>query len=377
MIMTETDNYEIVRQKLSLGPLYAPKHKKVYELMKILWSEEEVKILTYLEGADKYNTLEQLEQKSGIPKADIKVVLDKLNEKGTIAKIETEQATLYSLIPILPGIFEKYFIRQNDSEENLKKVAEIYRNFIFKNFIPPFLTEANLKFFRPRLPVDAKEKLIEIDESLDAESKILPYELVSQLIDNYDIFTVIPCQCRLIGEYTGDPCKVAPAEMGCFLAGEGALSSIERGAPKMNKQEAIEYLRKTEKAGLVHSCIADDSIESTLFVCNCCSCHCGAFAAKEKYIASMVSNYIPKINDDLCTKCETCLKKCPMEAIHHKLPNLVDKSDEKMFINEEYCIGCGVCATNCPNNAIKLVKVRDNIPSEKFKFGTKTFSELV
>ena len=39
MIMTEIDNYEIVRQKLSLGPLYAPKHKKVYELMKLLWNE--------------------------------------------------------------------------------------------------------------------------------------------------------------------------------------------------------------------------------------------------------------------------------------------------------------------------------------------------
>lgn len=36
-----------------------------------------------------------------------------------------------------------------------------------------------------------------------------------------------------------------------------------------------------------------------------------------------------------------------------------------------------VCATNCPNNAIKPVKVRDNIPTEKHKIGTKTFLELV
>ena len=44
--MPEIDNYEIVRQKLILGPLYAPKHKKVFELMKILWSKEEIKIPT-------------------------------------------------------------------------------------------------------------------------------------------------------------------------------------------------------------------------------------------------------------------------------------------------------------------------------------------
>jgi len=39
--MIESDNYEALRQKLCLGPLYAPKHKKVFELMKILWNEPE------------------------------------------------------------------------------------------------------------------------------------------------------------------------------------------------------------------------------------------------------------------------------------------------------------------------------------------------
>ncbi len=372
--MSEIEYYEIVRQKLTLGPLYAPKHKKIFELMKLLWNEEEIEILSKFEGADKYNSLKELVKSTGISKDKLVPILDRLYNKGTIAKVESG----YGLVPILPGIFERYFIRRNDSKVNLKRVAEIYRWF-FKNFLPPFLVETNLKFFRPRLPVDAKEKLIQIDESLDVETQILPYELITQLIDNYDVFTVISCQCRLIAEYGGDPCKVAPAEMGCFLAGEGARSSIERGAPKLNKKEAIEYLKKTEKAGLIHNCVADSSIESTLAICNCCSCHCGALvAAKEhKYYATLASNYTPKINDDLCTKCEICLNKCPMGVIYHKLPNESDSSDEHMFINEDFCLGCGVCATNCPNDAIKLVKVRDNVPTEQYKFGTKTFLELI
>ncbi len=215
--MSEIDSYEIVRQKLSLGSLYAPKHKKIFELMKILWNEEDIEIISKFEGADKYNSVTALEKSTGIPKDKLVPILDRLSNKGTIAKVEN----VYGLIPILPGIFERYFIRRNDSEENLTKVAELYRWF-FKSFLPPFLVDTNLKFFRPRLPVNAKEKLIEINENFDVESQILPYELVSQLIDNYDIFTVIPCQCRLIAEYTGDPCQVAPAEMGCFLAGDGA-----------------------------------------------------------------------------------------------------------------------------------------------------------
>ncbi len=38
--MTELDYYDIVRQKLVLGPLNAPKHRKVTKLLKVFWNEE-------------------------------------------------------------------------------------------------------------------------------------------------------------------------------------------------------------------------------------------------------------------------------------------------------------------------------------------------
>lgn len=372
--MTEIDNYEIVRQKLKLGDLYAPKHKSTYELLKIFWNEKEIKILSHFEGADKYNSLRDLSKKSGLSKDVLKETLEHLHNKGTISK----HGTKYGLVPLLPGIFEHYFINRNDTEEHLVRAAEIYR-WMFKNFVPSFFLESDLKIFRPRLPIDAKEKLIEIDESLDVETKILPYELITELIDNYDVFSYIHCQCRLIGELTGEPCEHISSDIGCFLAGQGASRAIEAGRPALNKEQAIEYLRKTEEAGLIHSCVADNSVESTLFVCNCCSCHCASLiAAKEhKRVGTLVSNYLPRINNEVCTKCEVCLKKCPVGAIYHILPNESDGSDEYMMIREEYCLGCGVCATNCPNNAIKLIKVRDNIPTKKAKIGTKTFTELV
>ena len=43
--MTKIDYYETVRQKLVLGPLKAPKHRKVTKLMKIFWNEDEIKLL--------------------------------------------------------------------------------------------------------------------------------------------------------------------------------------------------------------------------------------------------------------------------------------------------------------------------------------------
>ena len=51
--MTEVDYYDVVRQKLVLGPLNAPKHRKIIKLMKIFWNDEEIKLLSHFESADK------------------------------------------------------------------------------------------------------------------------------------------------------------------------------------------------------------------------------------------------------------------------------------------------------------------------------------
>ncbi len=372
--MTETDNYEIIRQKLKLGPLYAPKHKKVDELLRIFWTEDEAKLLSQFNSCDAPTSLNELAERTGLSKDVIKEKLRKPLKKKTITKIGTK----YTLLPLVPGIFEQYYIRRQDTQENLKKAAEIYR-YLFKNFLPSMYIEKDFKLFRPRLPLEAKEKLIEVNAEFDVKHQVLPFELVEEIINKYDKFTTVPCQCRLIGEYTGEPCKLAPATLGCFLAGPVAEQAILGGAPAMNKEQAIEFLKKTEKAGLVHNCVADSSPDSSVVICNCCSCHCGSLiAAKEhKIVGVYPSNYIPKFNNDLCKKCELCMKKCPVGAIYHHLPDEQNKSDEHMFLRQELCIGCGVCSVSCPNNAIKMNKIRDNEFKEKYKIGNKSFLELL
>lgn len=372
--MTEVDYYEKVRLKLRLGPLYASNNKKVLDLMKILWNEEEIKILSHFKSADQANSLKELSQKTGKSKQELKDLLRIPLRKATISRVGTK----YYLLPLLPGVFEQYFIRQRDTKENLIKVAEIYR-YLFKNFLPSFFHETNFKLFRPRLPLGAKEKLIEIDHSLDVQQQVLSFELMEEVIEKNDIFAVVPCQCRIIGDLTGEPCKVAPAELGCFLTGAIAEMAIKGGAPKLTKEQAIKFLEKTEKAGLIHSCVADTTVESSLFICNCCSCHCGVIMSSKEHRngGTIPSNYLPRWNHELCTYCDICVKKCQMGAIYHKWPELPDKSDQHMSIKEGFCLGCGACAVNCPSGAIKMVKVRDSIPKEKHKIGNRTFLEIL
>ncbi|MCK4285865.1 MAG: 4Fe-4S binding protein [Candidatus Lokiarchaeota archaeon] len=377
--MTEVDYYEIVRQKLVLGPLVTPKHRKIIKLMKIFWNEEEIKLLSHFDPADQWTSLKQLVERSGLSKDEIKKILRRPFITGTISK----KGAKYCLEPILPGIFERYFQRNRDTEENFKKAAPLFRA-LMKEVAPQgdLLKDKNWRLFRPLLPLEAEEKLIEINKDFDVQSQTLPYESIKNLIDKHDMFAVITCQCRHIAELTGEPCEIAPAEMGCFIAGPGAQMMVDGGilgARYLNKEEAIEFIKETEKRGLVHNTVYDEGNESSMFVCNCCGCHCGVLYPPKLFNerGAYQSNYSPKFNNELCTKCETCMRKCPQEAIYHKFPIEPDLSDEQMVLREELCIGCGICSVNCPNDALKMVKVRDNIPPKKNLIGNKTFLEML
>jgi ferredoxin len=377
--MSEMDPYEVVRKKMVLGPLYAPKHKSVMKLLKIFWNEEEINILSKFETADKWITIKELEERTGIPRKEIKKILERSVDIGTIDR----NMNKYCLIPILPGIFERYYQRRRDSEENHIKAAKLYRD-LMKDVLSVETIESKFKIFRPILPINAKEKLLEINEEFDVQSQVLPYEEVANLIEKNEDFAVIPCQCRLIGELSDEPCDVAHSDMGCFIVGLGAQRALTnyKDARSLTKEEAIEFLKETEKAGLVHNTIWDKGHESSHFICNCCSCHCGALlptkllGLKVNDSAIQQSNFAPKFYMDLCIKCETCVRKCPNGAIYHKWPQESDSSDEQMVLREELCIGCGICAANCPKDAIKMVKVRNIEPPDKNLIGNKTFLEF-
>jgi Pyruvate/2-oxoacid:ferredoxin oxidoreductase delta subunit len=146
----------------------------------------------------------------------------------------------------------------------------------------------------------------------------------------------------------------APDEV-CLQFGRGAEFVIDRKmGRRISKEEAVGILDQCEEAGLVHCTNNRQQID---FLCNCCACHCVILRNAMRYPKpglAINSGFRPHWNPDLCTACETCMERCPMNAVS------MTEEDVPIF-NLERCIGCGVCATGCPSEAIEMEE-RPGIP---------------
>jgi len=88
---------------------------------------------------------------------------------------------------------------------------------------------------------------------------------------------------------------------------------------------------------------------------------CAGGAAAASKASAMIAQgtiemdpFIAKVDEDLCTGCQTCLNVCPYDAISR------DEEKGIAVVNEALCTGCGTCAATCPSNAIQQFGFNDN-----------------
>jgi Pyruvate/2-oxoacid:ferredoxin oxidoreductase delta subunit len=107
-------------------------------------------------------------------------------------------------------------------------------------------------------------------------------------------------------------------------------------------------LDKSEEAGLIH--MSRNTTEDIEFICNCDRWHCDVVQGvlkESKPALFFNSGFEPRFDPDLCVACETCIERCPPEA-------LVMGEDEVPKVNLDRCFGCAVCATGCPSDAVAM-----------------------
>ena len=173
----------------------------------------------------------------------------------------------------------------------------------------------------------------------DDYSYVLLHE-AEAIINAHDHIFLWPCDCRsIIGK-----CR-KPVDVCLRFENDRGLGW------EISRERAIDILRRTDKAGLMHTAQFSGDPASGGSICNCCTDCCYPHLATEKLEARdvwPVRRYVASIDLDACTSCGRCGLRCPFEAI-------VCRSDGKPGFTAALCRGCGLCATGCSVDAIELV----------------------
>jgi len=206
-------------------------------------------------------------------------------------------------------------------------------------------------------------RVIPIDESLNPQIQVFPYEDAKNYIDAANVITVSTCYCRHEKRLLDQGCEY-PDDV-CLQFGSFAGFVKERGfGREITKEEAHEIMKRSSEAGLIAT--SSNTREKIDFICNCCTCCCGILRSVTEMGApagSLSSNYLARVDEDTCTGCEECLDRCQMDAI--------TMEDVTAQIDVERCIGCGVCIPTCDTESIELYQRPD------VKNPPKNFAELI
>ncbi|TET11937.1 MAG: hypothetical protein E3J86_01555 [Candidatus Thorarchaeota archaeon] len=279
-------------------------------------------------------SLDEMSTRLNRPKDELEKLLDVMHEKGQINTWMSKSAGArkYGLMPFAVGIYEEQL---NRMDGEFAKILEDYINTGFKK-----ITATDPVIFQ----------VIPINQSVNAELEIHPYEQAEQIIESSASWGVRECVCKKQKSLIGEPCSYPTSVCLTFAPKtENAFANSELTKP-ITKEESLKLLRESEDAGLIH-CTYNVQ-ENLSYICNCCTCCCGILRGVDQLPEPrefIKTDFVMTVDADLCTGCETCVDRCQLGAL--SIP------EDIIVVDTKRCIGCGVCAVVCPENALELTRV--------------------
>ncbi|HUM00958.1 MAG TPA: 4Fe-4S dicluster domain-containing protein, partial [Thermoanaerobaculia bacterium] len=277
-------------------------------------------------------------------RGEFEALLDGLAEKGAIMG-GSSGATKggpkrYSRAMLALGMYELQVDRLT------KELQRDLEQYIREGFSAAFLG-----------PKTKQMRTIPVDVRIVPERRVGRYDDARRLIgESSGPWAVINCVCRQGKDLVGEPCRQTSIRRTCLLMKGTARYALEKGIGEaVTGEEVLGLVDRAEREGMV---LQPENAQDPLFVCFCCGCCCGVLSMAKQFPrpADYVhSNHHAAIDPALCTDCETCRSRCPMEALH--------TADGRTAVDEGRCIGCGACVTTCPSEALRLEKKeREAVP---------------
>ena len=313
-----------------------------YSLVEELFTPEETEVNNAL--PKKPATSRDIAKGMNRDEKEIEEILEAMADKGLCATFNSDGVRYYRGVPFMVGIFEYQFLRGGDTERD-KEIAKLIYEY-----------KKAYEFVKGRTKITfAVTRVIPVDRTINVGNTIHTYDQVSTYIEKYDPIGVGTCYCRHAAKLCGEDVHGMPMDV-CMWFGTAAEFAIERlGGRKVTKEEARAILGQAEEAGLVH--MGRNTTQDIDFLCNCDRWHCEVITGVLKQPKPGLifnSGFQPRFNPDLCVACETCIERCPAEAL-----TLGD--NDVPVVNLDRCFGCAVCATGCPEDAV-VIEAKPDFP---------------
>jgi Na+-translocating ferredoxin:NAD+ oxidoreductase subunit B len=333
-------NYKQFRTIIDAHPAGAPESEYIDDILRILFTPEEIAVAVHM--SFKFKKTEDIAQQASVGISDAEKLLESMAGKAIIHSRTKDGSREYALLPTIPGLFEFPFMK-GGGEPVHKKLGALWEKYHHESLGASFAGNPT--------PLT---RVVPVEKSLTAGTKIHPYEDVRTFIENADFIALTNCACRVsVGKCDKplDVCLIFDG-MGRFLA--------ERGyAREASKAEALDALNRSEEAGLVHS--SNNTSGKAGLICNCCSCCCTLLRGRTELghpHAFAPSRFEASVNEDECTGCGICAdERCPVGAI--------ELTEGIARVSAEKCIGCGLCISGCPASAIEFKDRAKNVETPK------------
>ncbi len=345
---TSRSGYEKLVERLNKFPQGVPPSGTLYEILKLLFSEEEAKLVSLLPikpftTKTAANAWKKTEEEASL-------VLNELASRALLVDVERDGNQTFSLPPPMAGFFEFSMMRIGGNFDQ-KLLGELFYQYM--NIEDDFVTALM------SLPTPIGRTFVQEEEIEKHIVHVLDYEKATEVIKTATHIGIGTCYCRHKKEHVGEACD-APMEI-CMTFNATAASLIKYNyARQVDVKECLELLEVAKQHNLVQ--FGDNVQNEVAFICNCCSCCCEALVGARKVGPSLAinsSNFICNIIDELCVGCGKCIEVCPVEALSLVSKNTPNTKAKIAQLEAENCIGCGVCSRVCKVDAITM-DPRDN-----------------